>query len=482
MFKTIFGKLMWSNIAILFVSFLLTGIMLFSMLGWYVIDEKANSLEEIAPSIADMTISLQIENNSIFYRQIYLDNLETLSIVSGTHIIVTNTNGEIFAKTSRISDSAVSVNEEYMRAPLGGVTSVTTGKLGGIFAETVLTVGYPIRYDNEVIGVVFMNVSMPNLDRDRFNMARLFIVISAVVLLLAFVISYIVAQRMSRSLKSINQAAKNIASGNFKSRVHVTSKDEIGQLGATFNYMAEALQQLDDTHTSFIANVSHELRTPMTTISGFIENVLNGTIPKERAGEYLNIALSESKRLARLVTDMLDISKMSLGQFSVDMKPFDLAEMIRLTIIQFESRIEEKNLDVTVDFSSEHVNVIADRDSISRVVTNLMDNAVKFSDPASHLDIKVFTKGGKAYTAVSNEGFGIEPEDLPHVFDRFFKTDKSRNDKKGTGLGLYLVQNLLAIHGQKIVVNSVDISDEEYDGNLNHPAKRTTFIFSLELA
>ena len=156
--------------------------------------------------------------------------------------------------------------------------------------------------------------------------------------------------------------------------------------------------------------------------------------------------------------------------------------MIRLTIIQFESRIEEKNLDVTVDFSSEHVNVIADRDSISRVVTNLMDNAVKFSDPASHLDIKVFTKGGKAYTAVSNEGFGIEPEDLPHVFDRFFKTDKSRNDKKGTGLGLYLVQNLLAIHGQKIVVNSVDISDEEYDGNLNHPAKRTTFIFSLELA
>ena len=482
MFKTIFGKLMWANVAILFVSFFLTGIMLFSMLGRYAVDQKAASLREIAPTIADITVSLQIENNDMFYRKLYLDNLEAISLVSSTHIIVTNANGEVFAKTSRITSTPTRVNEEFMRAPLSGVTTQITGKLGGIFKENVLTVGYPIKYNNDVIGVVFLNVPVPNLDQDRFNTARLFIAVSAVVLLIAFVISYIISQRMSRSLKSINQAAKNIASGNFKSRVHVSSKDEIGQLGATFNYMAEALQQLDDTHTSFIANVSHELRTPMTTISGFIENVLNGTIPKERAGEYLEIALSESKRLARLVTDMLDISKMSLGQFSVDMKPFDLAELIRLTIIQFENRIDEKNLDVSVDFTSEHVNVIADRDAISRVVTNLMDNAVKFSDPAARLDIKVFTKGGKAYTAVSNEGFGIDPEDLPHVFDRFYKTDKSRNDKKGTGLGLYLVQNLHAIHGQNIVVNSLDISDEEYGGNPNHPAKRTTFIFSLELA
>jgi len=220
----------------------------------------------------------------------------------------------------------------------------------------------------------------------------------------------------------------------------------------------------------------------MTTISGFIESVLNGTIPKERAGEYLSIALSESKRLSRMVTDMLDISKMSLGQFSLDLKPFNLAEMIRLTIIKFESALDEKNLDVEVDFFEDHINVIADKDSISRVITNLMDNAVKFSDPSSQLAIKVFKKGGKAYVAVTNEGIGIEKEDLPHVFDRFFKTDKSRNDKKGTGLGLYLVKNILSIHGEKIFAHSVDISDEEYDGNPNHPQKRTTFIFSLELA
>ena len=482
MFKTIFGKMMWSNVAILLLSFLLTGIMLFSMLGRYAINQKAANLREIAPLISEMTVNLQIENDDRFYRKIYLDNLETISVMNGMHVIVTNSEGEIFAKTSNIKNNLVKIDEEYMSQPLDGVTSQFTGNLGGVFADTVLSVGYPIKYQQRVIGVVFLNVSMPNLERDRINTSRIFVTVSAVVLFIAFVVCYIVSQRMTRALKSINKAAKSIASGNFKSRVYVEGKDEIAQLGATFNYMADSLQQIDDTHTSLIANISHELRTPMTTISGFIENVLNGTIEQERAGEYLSIALGESKRLARMVTDMLDISKMSLGQFSLDLKPFDLAELIRLTIIKFESAIDENNLDVTVDFFEEHINVIADKDSISRVVTNLMDNAVKFSDPASQLAIKVFKKGGKAYVAVTNEGFGIEKEDLPHVFDRFFKTDKSRNDKKGTGLGLYLVKNILSIHGENIVVNSIDISDEEYDGNPNHPSKRTTFIFSLELA
>lgn len=482
MFKSIFSKLMVSNIATIFVCFLLTGVLLFSFLGSYAVEEKAGSLREISPTISEMTINMQIKKSGAVYRQLYIENLETISLISGTDIIVVNSNGEIFAKTSGVSTNYTSVDEKFMHKPLSGSTSVTTGILGGIFPESTLTVGYPIEYEGQSIGVVFMNVPMPNLNRDRMNVARLFIIISAVVLLMAFIIVYIISQKMSHSLKSINQAAKNIASGNFSARVNVKGRDEIGQLGATFNYMADSLQKIDDTQSNFIANVSHELRTPMTTISGFIENILNGTIPPERVDEYLNIALSESKRLARLVTDMLDISKMSLGQFSVDMKPFDLAEMIRLTIIRFENAIDEKNLDISVDFSGEHINVIADKDSISRVVTNIMDNAIKFSDPAAAMSIKVFTKGGKAYTAITNDGIGIEPEDLPHVFDRFYKTDKSRNDKKGTGLGLYLVKNILSIHGENIVVNSVEIGDEEFEGNPNHPARRTTFIFSLELA
>ncbi len=482
MFKTIFSKVMWANIVVLFLSFLLTGIIMFGMLGRYSVEQKSVTLKEVAPMVSEMTVNLQIDANDKLYRKVYLNNLETISVMNGMHIIVTNSDGEMFAKTSGVTAQNKKIEKKYLDDTIAGDSSQFIGKLGGIFDETVLTVGYPIKYSGYSVGAVFLNVPMPKLDHDRYIIARLFLFISLVVLLIAFVIFYIISKRMTSQLKSINIAAKNIASGNFKSRVDVTSRDEIGQLGATFNYMADSLQKLDDTQTSFVANVSHELRTPMTTISGFIENVLDGTIPKERASEYLSIALSEAKRLARLVSDMLDISKMSLGQFSLDIKPFDLAELIRLTIIKFENAIDEKKLDVSVDFADEHINVLADKDAISRVVTNLMDNAIKFSDPASTLEIKVFVKGHKAYSAFANDGFGIEQNDLPYIFDRFYKTDKSRNDKKGTGLGLHLVKNILSIHDENIVVKSVPISDEEYDGNTNHPAKRTTFIFSLELA
>lgn len=481
MFKTIFGKIMWSNILVLLISFFLTGILVFSLLGQYAANQRAEMLRTIAQRVADLTVSLQLDNTDLQYRKIYLNSLEVFSIVSGSHIIVANSEGEIFATTSAVS-ATMRIPDLYMRAPLRGQSEQYTDNFGGIFDETVLTVSYPIRYNDDVIGAIFMNTPMPNVERDRFTTLRLFIFISAMVLLIAFLIMYLLSQKLSRPLKRINQAAKNIASGNFKARVIVDSQDEIGQLGATFNYMADSLQQQDDAQTSFIANVSHELRTPMTTISGFIENILNGTIPKERQEEYLEIALSETKRLSRLVADMLDISKMSLGQFSLDIKPFDLAEMIRLTVIRFENAIDEKHLDVSVDFSSEQIQVLGDKDSISRVVTNLMDNAVKFSDPAAHLDIKVFTRSGKAYTAITNDGMGIDAKDINYIFDRFYKTDKSRNDKKGTGLGLYMVKNILALHSQNIVVKSVDISDEEYGGNPNHPSRRTTFMFSLELA
>lgn len=481
MFKSIFGRLMWSNLLILLISFLLTGLLVFSLMGTYAIDQKASALKSVAPEIAEITIRLQVENKNSIYDQIFENNLEVFADYTKSLVFITKSNGEIYARSSGLKNMRP-VPMEYLEQTLAGEVTQSLGTLGGVFTTPVLTVGYPLVYNGEVIGGIFLNATTPNLNENRYLTLRLFLLSGGVVALIAFLIMYLISTRMTKPLKSINKAARNIASGNFKERVKVTTKDEIGQLGATFNYMADSLQQLDDVQNSFIANVSHELRTPMTTIAGFIENILNGTIPRSEQDKYLQIALSETKRLARLVNDMLDISKMSVGQYSLDIKPFDIAELIRLTVIQFESPIDDKHLDVSVDFQSEHMMVLADRDSISRVVTNLMDNAVKFSDPAARLEIKAFVKDKKVFVAVTNEGMGIDPQDVGHVFDRFFKTDKSRNDKKGTGLGLYLVKNLLSIHNQTIAVQSVDIPDEEYGGNPNHPARRTTFLFSLEKA
>ncbi len=482
MFKTIFGRLLWSNILILLISFLLTGLLFFALLRSYAVSQKAEALKAAAPKIAQMTISLQIENGGSVYDKVFANNLDMFADITGSLIFVTNSEGEVYAKSSGLK-SMKSVQKKYTEETLSGKITQELGTMGGVFSSPVLTVGYPLAYNDQVIGGVFLNVVAPNADRNQSALLKLFLATASIAVLIAFVIMYLISLRMTKPLGSINKAARNIASGNFKARVRVTTRDEIGQLGATFNYMADSLQQLDDVQTSFVANISHELRTPMTTISGFIENILNGTIPKERQSEYLEIALSEAKRLARLVCDMLDISKMSVGQYALDIKPFDVAELIRLIVIQFEAAIDDARLDVSVDFQNEHMMALADKDAISRVVTNLMDNAVKFSDPAGRLEIKAFSKDKKIYVAIQNEGEGIDAQDIPYIWDRFYKTDKSRShNKTGTGLGLYLSKNILSMHGQTIAVQSTDITDQEPGTNPNHPARRTTFIFSLEKA
>lgn len=482
MFKTIFGRVMWANIAIIIISFMLIGVLIFSLLGNYALDQKTSVLETVANQIASKTISLQIENSGVVYDRMYAEDINMFEDITDSSIFIVNSKGNIVAKSATLVNMN-SVSYKFIEDTLSGETSRFIGNLDGALGQDSLTVGYPIKYRGEVVGGVFLSSSKPETDYNRMLTVRLFVNTGAMVLLIAFFMMFFVSRRMTKPLQKINQAAKNIAAGNFKNRVDVDTKDEIGQLASTFNYMADSLAKIDDMQSSFVANVSHELRTPMTTISGFIEKILDGTIPPERQPEYLQIALDESMRLSRLVSDMLDISKISVGQYALDIKPFDITELIRLTIIKFENAIDSKALDLHVEFEHENISVIADKDSISRVVTNLMDNAIKFSDPASHINIKVFIKSKKAYVAIQNEGMGIDPQDIHHIWDRFYKTDRSRSgDKKGAGLGLYMVKNLISVHGESIVVQSVGIPDDEFNKAPNHPARRTTFIFSLELA
>jgi len=481
MFKSIFSKIMWANIAIIILSFALTATLTYNLLGNYAVNQKAEVLLAVAPRISSATVSLQVDNRGGVYDRVYADNLEVFSNITGSSIFIVNHLGEPYKQMSTLGGD-VAIPQNYIDSALKGNIVQEIGHIKGL-NDPVLTVGYPIENRGENIGGVFLVSTMPYLDFNRVSSFRLFVVIGGVVFPFAFIIMYFLSKRMTNPLKRMTRAAKSIASGNLKERVYVDTSDEIGQLATTFNYMADSLVKQDDIQSSFIANVSHELRTPMTTISGFVENILNGTIPPERQNEYLQITLDETKRLARLVSDMLDISKISAGQFSLDIKPFDIAEMIRLTVIKFETAIDEKHLDLSIDFEHESIAVLADKDAVSRVITNLMDNAIKFSDPSSQINIKVFTKSKKACIAIQNEGMGIEPEDIESVWDRFFKSDKSRNEhKKGAGLGLYMVKNLLHMHGENIVVRSVDILDSEYGGNPNHPARRTTFMFTLGLA
>jgi len=232
--------------------------------------------------------------------------------------------------------------------------------------------------------------------------------------------------------------------------------------------MAFELEHLEEMRRGFIANVSHELRTPMTSIRGFIEGILDGTIPPEKQKDYLEIVRDETLRLNRLVNDLLDLAKMQSGDLKLTFKSFNVNEMVRRSIIKLENQIVEKNLEIHADFETEDMMAYADPDAIERVMMNLLHNAVKFTGENGRINIRIYRQKDKIYVSVQDNGIGIGKEEIDHIWERFYKSDKSRGmDKTGTGLGLAIVKNIINEHKQDIWVES-------------ELGKGTKFTFTLE--
>jgi signal transduction histidine kinase len=253
-------------------------------------------------------------------------------------------------------------------------------------------------------------------------------------------------------------ASKKFAKGDFSARVTVYGNDEVAELGKSFNNMAESLDSLEKMRNSFLANVSHDLRTPMTTIAGFIDGITSGAIPPEKHDYYLGVISAEVHRLSRLVTQLLDISRLESGERKFNFAPCDIAELSRIILISFEQRIEQKRLDVEFDSEDDEMLAVADKDSIHQVIYNLCHNAIKFSNEGGRFKISLSRiADGKIRISVFDEGETISEEDSKMVFDRFYKTDKSRGlDKNGVGLGLYICKTIIDAHGETIGVESYE--------------------------
>lgn len=282
------------------------------------------------------------------------------------------------------------------------------------------------------------------------------IIMSSLWLMLAALIAvYFISERLVSPIRAMSRAAKEFAAGHFDVRVPVNGNDEVAELSEAFNNMANSLQHSEETKQIFLSNVSHDLRTPMTTISGFIDGILDGAIPPEKHQYYLGVIASEVRRLSRLVSTLLDITKIQAGERKFNMAPFDICEQAREIIISSEQRLEEKKLDVQFDADRDNMYVNADRDAIHQILYNICDNAIKFSKEGGVYDISIRESGNKVVISVYNEGDGIPEEDLPYVFDRFYKSDKSRGlDKTGVGLGLYIARTIIEAHKEKIWVES----------------------------
>ncbi len=469
MFKSVFQKMMWTSCAIIFVIIILITFAMTFLLNNYVTDEKYDAALNASKTIEGLTMTLLIDNYDTRSVYFYNNALATISQVLDSDITIINNTGEVFASTNRTKN----VSSEYISSVLSGKTVSERGRFVSHHGDRVYIIGVPLKYNDRIMGGVFFNTELPKMKDSFYGFLVMVLIACIIALAIAFILIFLHAKQMSQPLKELNKAVLEIASGNFSKRLK-TGKDEIGQISSSFNHMASSLEKLENTRAEFISDVSHELRTPMTSISGFVGGILDGTIPPEKEREYLEIVYNESKRLSKLTNDMLEMSKMNSSEYKLDVTSFDICELIRLCVIQLEQKISDANLELNISMPEGKLMVLADKSSIQRVIINLLDNAIKFSFPKTTITISVFKKSTKIYLSVGNLGIGIEEKDLGNIFDRFYKTDKSRsNDKSGAGLGLSMVKKIINLHKQDIWVESIDA------GNL---AKYTKFTFTLELS
>ena len=448
--KSLYQKLFTFVMAIFLVSSILLGTMSFGFLGSYFSEKQEENLKNVAKEVTNITLTLAKAHTS---GEVYSASIKTLADATETEIFVIDKSGSVVV--SSIGNYKGAVKEKFSKGVLQGKSEIFREKISGETSVNMLAVSEPIKHGGVVVGGVIVSIPLNEITMARGEVFKYFFWSICVAVVFMIVMVYFLAKKITKPILRLNNAAKSISKGNFKQRVEIDEIEELGELGETFNEMAESIEAFEATRNSFLANISHDLRTPMTTITGFVEGILDGTIPKEKHEWYLSIVLDESKRLSRIVNDLLDISKLEQGSFNLEMQNFDINELIRLTVIKSEKRITDKDIQLSVEFEKENLMVKADKDAVSRVFTNLLDNAIKFTNEAGFIDIRVGEKNQKAYVSVQNSGHGIAEEELRHIFDRFYKTDKSRSlDKNGAGLGLYIVKSIMQAHGQRVWAES----------------------------
>lgn len=451
---SLYSKLVATYFAVIFISFVFLAVLLSIWFENYYYDQRKQALLKEAEVFNGMMEEFaKGEKDPQSLRQ----ELNALDRLLNTKIWFIDRYTFIVASSREDENSLVSswITVEEIGQALKGKTIAKEGVFQDRFKTPMLTVAFPLVVDNKIYGAAIMNSPIYEI-RGALRKVYLVIWISAIfaITISTFIIYSLSQKILIEPLYNINRIARDISNGEFAKRVNITSRDEIGELAESFNYMADTLQNLENLRRDFIANISHELRSPITSIRGFIQGILDDTIPEDRQKYYLEIALNESKRLTRLISDILDLSRLESGEFSLKLGSFDINELIRINILRFENEIENKKLNVDVTLAGEELYVTGDRDRIGQVISNLIDNAIKFTVENGKIGLKTRIEGKKVVISVSDTGVGIPEDELKLIWDRFHMVDKSRTNKKGTGLGLSIVRQIINQHGEKIWVES----------------------------
>lgn len=472
--KSTFSRNFFPAAIILLAALLLVGTSFRALVRSYLEDSAMEALENDASTISTLAQSYYLDES--LTKRDFLINLTVSAQVSGADAVICNRSGELVLCSDApfgCEHQGMTLSEDYLQRVFADGIARDSGFIGQLYDEARYIVSMPI-YDaatNLPVGLVMVSSPTASTMQVLKRMTDIYLFVSLMVVAIAVVAMTIFARRQAKPLQQLAKAANAFGHGNLSARVQLEGNhtQEMEELALAFNNMASSLEKSEYQRQEFVANVSHELKTPMTTIGGYVDGMLDGTIPPERQRHYMHLVSDETKRLSRLVRSMLDISRLDQGGIPEEQRSrFDLTECLGQVLITFEQKINGKKLDVQVDMPEHPVYTRANQDYITQVVYNLVDNAVKFCPQGGTLGLTLKESSTKVYVSVANNGDTIPPEELPLVFDRFHKLDKSRSmNRDGWGLGLYIVKTIICRHGEDISVTSRD--------------GRTEFTFTLPL-
>ena len=460
--RTSFGRSFSTIATILLLTLTVLGASFQLLVKEYLTENTMSGLEQDADIIANLAAAYSLDG-SLSNRD-FLLNLDVASQVSDADAVIFDGSGKVVLCSDALlgcTHQGLQLNKEYMDKVIRSGGDTATGVIDGLYTDHRYVVAAPISNSTgDVSGIVIVSTPTNTTTEILNRISNLFLTAAVFVVLIAVLAVSIFMNRENRPLRGLVRAANAFGHGNLNARVKLEDhySEEMQELALAFNNMAQSLQKSEYQRQEFVANVSHELKTPMTTISGYVDGILDGTIPESRRSYYLQIVSDETKRLSRLVRSMLDISQLQDQEMPEEKKMhFDLEEAMGQVLITFEKKITDKRLDVDVDMPEHPVYTMANKDSITQVIYNLLDNAVKFCPEGGTLGLRIREGGNKAYISISNQGETIPAEELPLVFDRFHKLDKSRSQNRdGWGLGLYIVKTIVCSHGENISVTSRD--------------------------
>ncbi len=465
--KTLYLKFLLAYLIFGVFGFIIVTVFVPSMTQQTLTKEKANTLYSEATLIANTYASgLYVGDTTLETVKLQLD---ALSVYLASEIRVINPSGLI------ILDSNLPLTYEERVYIEGFDPTVISGSyyivddFFGSFERDVLTVLSPIISNYTTKGYVVIHASVSEINSTANTILNICYITLAILFLLSFIILIFFTQLVYRPLSKITFAAEQYAQGNYHYEIQLDSTDEMGYLAASLNYMAGTIAGQEDDQKKFVANVSHDFRSPLTSIRGFLEAMIDGTIPLEMHEKYLNTVLNETDRLTKLTNSLLTLNNLNTSGMILDLSNFDINQVIRDTAASFEGSCRSKDIAIALSLTGEEMVVRADCERIKQVLYNLIDNAIKFSHNDSVIKVETTLRKNKLFVSVKDTGIGIPKDDIKLIFNRFYKSDSSRGkDKRGTGLGLSIVKEIINAHNENINVISTE-------------GEGTEFIFSLPI-